>query len=111
MRIARVHYELPQALGLAGRPRSKVQIVHRLLDDTLHVVCAERLVRVHPVDLAANARAQRLRTQAEEQPSPPPRRTAADMAFARDLGPVVADDGGLVDLRGTPHAHEHEDLP
>lgn len=104
--IDAVDYELPQALGPAGRRRCKVQIVHRLLDDTYHVVCAERLVRIHPVDLAGNARAPRLRRKVEERPSAPPPHTAADMAFERDLGPVVDEHGGLDERAVTP---EHED--
>lgn len=96
--IKRVHHELPLALGPAGRPQSKVQIVHRLLDDTYHVVCGGRLVRIHPVNLAANARAQRTRRDDSAQPSQPPVKTAADLAFERDLGPVVDDDGGVPEL-------------
>jgi len=91
-------YEVPAALGPAGGPQRRIQITHRLLDHTYHVVCDGRLVRIHPVDLAANARAGRNRREGDpEDPSPPPVKTAADMAFDRDFGPVVDDDGGLAD--------------
>lgn len=91
-------YELPAALGPRGGPNRRIQITHRLLDDTYHVVCGDRLVRIHPVDLAANARARRDRRQDDPAgPSPPPVKTAADLAFERDYGPVVDADGGLPD--------------
>lgn len=91
-------YEVPAALGPAGGPQRRLQITHRLLDDTYHVVCGGRLVRIHPVDLAANARAGRDRRRDDPgDPSPPPVKTAADLAFERDFGPVVDDDGGLPD--------------
>jgi hypothetical protein len=95
-------YELPAALGPRGGPNRRIQITHRLLDDTYHVVCGDRLVRIHPVDLAANARARRdCRQDDPADPSSPPVKTAADLAFERDFGPVVDDDGGL---------HDHPDF-
>lgn len=95
-----VDYELPLALGPGGRVGVKVQLVHRLLDDTFHVVCGDRLVRLHPVDLAANARAQRARGGDSDEPTTtrPPAKTAADLAFERDLGPVTDADGGVPEL-------------
>lgn len=102
-----VDHELPLALGPDGRAGSKVQLVHRLLDDTFHVVCGDQLVRLHPVDLGANARAQRLRGDAHDEPiTRPPAKTAADLAFERDLGPVTDVDGGVPEL---PDPDHHED--
>jgi hypothetical protein len=106
--IEGVDHELPLALGPAGRPQSKVQLVHRLLDDTYHVVCGGRLVRIHPVDLAANARAQRARRDDPSQAQQPPVKTAADLAFERDLGPVTDDDGGVPEL---PDFDDHLEEP
>jgi hypothetical protein len=91
-------YEVPAALGPAGGPNRRIQITHRLLDNTYHVVCDGRLVRIHPVDLVANARAHRGRRKDDPgDPSSPPVKTAADLAFDRDFGSVVDDDGGLTD--------------
>jgi hypothetical protein len=97
--IEGVDHELPLGLGAAGRSGQTVQLVHRLLDDTYHVVCGDQLVRLHPVDLAANARAQRARRESEDEPTTrPPAKTAADLAFERDLGPVTDADGGVREL-------------
>lgn len=103
--IEGTNYEVPAALGPQGGPNRRLQITHRLLDDTYHVVCGGRLVRIHPVDLAANARARRDRHGNDPTaPSSQPVKTAADLAFERDFGPVVDDDGGL-------HAHPDFDEP
>ena len=93
-----VDYELPRALGPGGRKGQIVQITHHLLEDTFHVVCEGRLVRIHPVDLAANARSRRGRPDpASDEPQPPAAKTAADMAYERDMGPVVDADGSALD--------------
>ncbi|MGE3376614.1 MAG: hypothetical protein AB7O37_24055 [Vicinamibacteria bacterium] len=102
IRVGKLRLEVPLALGPAGYPQRRLQITHRLLDDTYHVLCADRLLRLQPVDLTANARGQRQRATRDERedraPSPPPAKTAADLAFERDLGPVVDDDGGVQEL-------------
>ncbi|MCO5164825.1 MAG: hypothetical protein M9894_00445 [Planctomycetes bacterium] len=70
-------------------------------------MCGDRLVRLHPVDLAANARDRRARREDHDEPtSRPPAKTAADLAFERDLGPVVDADGGVPEL---PHPDPTED--
>lgn len=109
--IAQVDYELPAALGPRGRRHgAKVQLVHRLLDDTYHVVCGGRLVRLHPVDLAANARAPRARSRGDEEPSiSPPAKTAADLAFERDYAPVTDEDGGVPEP--SPRDDPQEETP
>lgn len=58
-----------------------------------------RLVRLAPVDVHANARDRRARGHAAP-PTPMLPPGAAQMAFDRDLGPVVDDQGGC------PRGHE-----
>jgi len=91
-------YELPRPLRPRGGKKERVQILHRLLTGTYHVVADGRLVQLHPVDLEANARTPRGRGRDERDAvDPPPTRSAADMAFERDLGPVTGPDGGFVE--------------
>jgi hypothetical protein len=92
--IESTSYELPRTIGRAGE---KVMVVLRLLDGTYHVVSGERLVRIHPVDLPANARSPRARRgSTEEDVKAPPEKTAADLSFERDLGPVIDPDGSVL---------------
>ena len=90
-------YEIPR--GHAG----ETIVVHRrLLDGNYAVLHDGRLVDIHPVDLVANARAQRGRGRPEPQPTQHPLpKSAADMAFDRDLSSVVDRDGGF-----TPDSQE-----
>lgn len=99
-----VNYEVPR--GLAGQ---RVRLFFHLLDRTLLLpdpAGTGRLLQLAPVDLAANARARRgkdhesaLHRNDETQPVPP--KSAADMAFARDLSPMVGPDGGFADPTAT----------
>lgn len=99
--IESVDYEVPR--GHAGE---RIQIHHQLLTDTYAVVHEGRLVTIHPVDLARNARTRRARGQASDEPSArPPEPTAADLSFARVHGPIVGPDGGFTD----PHPIHEED--
>jgi hypothetical protein len=105
-------YELPRALSPGGRRGEKVVVTHRLLEGTYHVVCGGRLVRIHEVDLAANARSPRARRgpAAPEETETPPEKTAADLAFERELGPVVDGDGSVLPAAATSERRdEHED--
>ena len=100
VKLSGVSHELPLELAPQGRTRTSVQVAERLPEGTYHVPLPDgRLVRVHPVDLVANARSRRAQHLAGEArhdaPPDPALRTAADLAFLRDLGPVVGDDGGL----------------
>lgn len=96
--IVGIDYELPRPLRPRGGKKEPVQILHRLLTDTYHVVADGRLVQLHPVDLEANARTPRGRARdGRDAVDPPPTRSAADMAFERDLGPVTGPDGGFVE--------------
>ncbi len=85
-----IDYEVP--LGHAGR---SVQIHRFVIDDTLSIVHEGRLVRLHPVNLAANASSRRAQSRLTEVPQAwlPP--SAAEIAFRRDLAPIVGSDGGF----------------
>ena len=85
-----VLYEVPR-----GHSGTKVQVLRQTLDETLSILHDGNVVRLHPVDLEANARARRAFTkevESDETTTPPPR-TAAQMAFDRDFGSVVAPTG------------------
>lgn len=98
-----VLYELPRQAGRGGQ---KILVTRRLLDGTYHVVAGERLVRIHPVDLAANARSPRARPGPVDETKAPPAKTAADLGFERELGTVLDEDGGALStatrIRGNP---------
>lgn len=85
-----IDYEVP--LGHAGR---SVQVHRFVLDDTLSVVHDGRLVRLHPVDLRNNAVSRRATGPPAEEPTAPLPPGAADLAFRRDLAPIVGKDGGF----------------
>lgn len=87
-----INYETPR--GLAG---SKVTVYRQILDDTLQVLHEGRMVRIHPVDLAANAQDHRGRTHPAGEVTPVPSKSAADLAFERDFHPIVGSDGGFSD--------------
>jgi putative transposase len=100
--IEGVRYELPRALAPSGRGRLKVTIQERLLGKGFYVLCPDgAAVRIAPVDLAANATAPRAPREAGERPRPRVR-TAADMTYERDLGPVVDADGGVPEPEPEP---------
>jgi putative transposase len=91
-----VAYEVPR--GHAGR---KVDLRRRLIDGGIGLLHEGEVIELHPVDLASNARARRARPErrrrsdADGTQSVPPK-TAADLAFEHDFGPVVSGDGGLL---------------
>jgi len=85
-----IDYEVP--LGHVGQ---RVQIHRFMLDDTISIVHDGRLVRLHPVDLARNATSGRAGGQRETESTSPLPPTAAEMAFQRDLRPIVGLDGGF----------------
>lgn len=83
-------YEVPR--GHAGET---IIIYSRLLDGRYAVLHQGELVDIQPVDLVANAHARRGRGRLEPEPEQHPLpKSAADLAFDRDLSPVVSDDGG-----------------
>lgn len=83
-------YEAPKGLG-----GQKVLVHRQVLTGELSVPVDERLVRLHPVDLARNARDRRGHRPAEEPAPVAPVKTAATLAFERDHAPVVDADGGF----------------
>jgi transposase InsO family protein len=85
-----VLYEMPR--GYAGQ---RVVLHHRLLDGSLAFLYQGRLIDLHPVDLVANAHARRAGRHSEEEVQHPLPKSAADLAFERDFGPVLDADGGL----------------
>jgi transposase InsO family protein len=87
-------YEVPR--GYAGR---KITLRHRLLEATIVFWHDGKTIELHPVDLAANARAKRakdLSSQPSSDTSAPPT-TAADLAFQSHFESVVDEDGGFID--------------
>ena len=97
IRHSGLRFEAPRGLA-----RGEV-IVHRhVLDGHLEVPYRGRMVRLHPVDLQANATTRRA-TAYDDPPAPDdaPPKTAATLAFDRDYGPVVGPDGGFTDPTDT----------
>ena len=89
--IDSVRYELPR--GYAGQ---KLTLRRRLLDGGIGFLHEGQLIDLFPVDLEANARSPRARTKHKEpdvQAPPPP--SAAELAYQRDFGAVVDEDGGF----------------
>ena len=83
-------YEVPR-----GHAATSIVVHRHVLDATLSILHAGKMVRLHPVDLAANARAHRGVPEDAPEPATPPV-TAAQIAFARDFSPLVGADGGLL---------------
>ena len=86
-------WEAPR--GMAG---DKVEVIRHVLDGRLFVVHHGQVVQLHQVDLAANAQ-QRRGYPADDRPLDGEGipTTAAALAFARDMAPIVGPDGGFVD--------------
>ena len=84
----------------------RIRIVHRFLENAYYVLDRDgRLVRIHPVDLVDNARSRRSPRKRRKKKDPgcrPVIRTAADRAFERDLGPVIDEDGNVLDTLPDP---------
>lgn len=97
-------YEVPRDIGPSGRRGARVQITHRLIEGGYYVPDANgQLVRIWPVDLAANARAPRARRGAaaeQETTTAPPAKTAADLHFESELGPVIDEEGNALPPSG-----------
>jgi len=92
-------YEAPRGLA-----RQMVLVHRRLLGEVdevapehLSVMHDGRLVRLHPVDLAANARGGRGRDRETDIDEVAPVKTAATLAFERDFPSLVGPDGGFTD--------------
>ena len=89
------HWEAPRGLA-----RRRVEVVRHVLDGHLSVPHRNALVRLHEVDVHANATDRRgylhdnKPFEGEGVPT-----TAAMTAFDNDFGPVVGPDGGFADHR------------
>jgi putative transposase len=85
-------YEMP-----FGYRDKVVTVRHQLLEHTYWIVFDGKLVQLHSVDLAANARDRRaqLRQQETQCPQDMLPKSAAELAFERDFRPVVDEHGGL----------------
>lgn len=98
MTVDDTFYEVPR--GLAG---SKTTVYRQVLDGTVRILFQGKLVRLLPVDLAANAHARRAgRLDPEDDLAAIPTKSAADLTFDRDFASVVGPDGGFSD----PHDEE-----
>jgi hypothetical protein len=81
---------------------TSIPIYRCALQQTVSIVHEGRMVRLHRVDLAANAAARRTtaaRPPEEDQGSPAAVFSAARLAFERDLSPVTDAEGGFVHPR------------
>ena len=90
-----VQYEVPR-----GHADTSINVRRDLMSGELFVLHDTLLVRLHPVDLAANAVARRGAPGApapdDDEGTP---RTAASIAFARDHGSILGPDGGFPPTR------------
>ncbi len=95
-----VLYEMPR--GHAG---ARVVIERNVLDDRLRFNHQGRMIELAPLDLTNNARCHRARgrDRADDEVAHPLPKSAADMVYDRELGPVVGPDGGL---NRTPHKED-----
>jgi len=90
-------YEVPRGLG-----GEWIDVRRHVLTGALDILHDGHLVRLHPVDLAANAKNRRAaRTPEDETPVPGDAvpKTAATLAFERDFTPLVGPDGGFTPKR------------
>lgn len=89
--IDSIHYEMPR--GHAG---TTVVIQRNVRDNTLSFIELGRLIKLTPVDLVNNARNGRARDNANtDEPPQKHTRSSADIAFNRDVSPIVNADGGF----------------
>ncbi len=93
--IDSIEYELPQGVTERG-----VKTERNVLDGSIWLFWSGRRIRLHPVDLEANARARRGAPKASTEhadPAEPPPKGAADLAYEQDHGPVTDETGGFKD--------------
>lgn len=90
-----IGYEMP-----AGYDGRKVDVYDHTLERRLTVIHEGKHVRILPVDLAANARAERRRRVEKERPAGPgPIKTAAQLLYERDHKTIVTSGGDKVSRR------------
>jgi hypothetical protein len=89
-----VGYEMP-----AGYDGRKVDVYDHTLEHRLTVIHEGKHVRLLPVDLAANARAERRRRVEKERPAGPgPIKTAAQLLYERDHKTIVTTGGDYYEM-------------
>jgi len=94
--IDAIHYEMPR--GHAG---TTVVIRRNALNNTLSFIDQGRLIELAPVDLVNNARAGRARNHVNaDEPPQKHTRSSADIAFNKDMLPIVDTDGGFTGKKG-----------
>lgn len=94
--IDAIHYEMPR--GHAG---TKVVIRRNVLNNTLSFIDRGRLIQLAPVDLVNNARDSRAGNPVNaDKPPQKHSRSSADIAFNRDMLPIVDTDGGFTGKKG-----------
>jgi putative transposase len=89
-----VAYEVP--MGLSGR---RITIERALLEnDALYLRHNGKRIRLHPVDLAFNARSGRARGgEVEDEPSGSLPKNASSLSFDAEFGSILLPDGGFPD--------------
>ena len=83
---------------IRGHAGSRVMVHRNMLDASVAIMHQGRLVRLSPVDLHKNARQKRARPQWQDKDEQQSALTkgSAQMAFERDMRPVIDTDGGFV---------------
>jgi putative transposase len=99
--FAGTRYEVPR--GHAGE---RIILHRRILeDDALYIHHHDRLLRLHPVDLYANALSGRGTCSNDDSPGPRSK-TASTMRYEQAFAPILDADGGFAD--NTPHHRNQE---
>ncbi len=94
--LAGVHYEM-----IRGYMGARVVLHRNLLDGSVGMVHEGRLVRLSPLDPHKNARERRAKTSLSDKKNKRALlpKSSAQMAFERDMLPVVDPDGGFVNTK------------
>jgi hypothetical protein len=92
--VGGVFYEV-----IRGHAQSRVMVHRNVLEASVAIVHQGRLVRLSPVDLHKNARQKRAKSQGQDKNEVKSALTksSAQMAFERDMRPVIDADGGFAD--------------
>ena len=98
-----VQYEVPR-----GYAKQRVKLYYKILENQICFLHDDQLITLHPVDKNLNARSRRAKAQTStpEQPAAVLPRSAADILYDRDLGPVVGADGGFLEPTGSAQQKE-----
>jgi transposase InsO family protein len=99
-------YEVPR-----GHAKQRIRVTRHLLEhDALSILHEAKLLRLHPLDLTANAYSKRARPGAApaKKPGAAPH-SAAHLAFGQSFSPLVESDGGFA--KGKDEDDDEEDKP